>query len=46
MATPTSVIAEAFEWAEEVEAESAKDQAAAELRLKALQAAKAAKGRR
>lgn len=40
MATPPSVIAAAIEWANETEAENAKQTAAAELRLKALRAAK------
>jgi hypothetical protein len=45
MATPPHVIDEAFAFAEETEAETAKETAAAELRLKALQAAAKAKRR-
>jgi len=44
-ATPAGVVEEAFRLMEDSQSEDAKDTAAAELHLKALKAAKAAKGR-
>lgn len=43
---PTGVVLEAFRLMEDSESETVQQQSAAELRLKALQAAKVAKGRR